>query len=591
MNTRVVSVTQLAVRYMLVAFAIMATAVTLAAVPKTQVNAAACQAPATDLGSATAEITVATEGTYRVWSRINPVTAGNSSYLLEIDGADCYNVGGGDAIPANTWTWVDYQDATEATKIDVTLTAGTHSLKMIGNAAELKLDKVMFVSDTACVPTEFGNNCAGTGTGDGDTTAPIVELTAPEADAVVSGTVAMTAQASDDPGGAGMAKVEFFVNGDLVATDATAPYEAGWDSTNAATGTYTVEVVATDAAGNTSSDSVDVRVQAGGGEPDVQAPSTPADVVAVAEAHNRVKVTWNASTDNVAVTGYKVFRDDSQIADVTSGTEYVDNDVVGNTDYAYKVVAYDEIGNESAESTVVNVKTPAPTGGDPDPGGGGDPDPGGGGDPDPGSGAGDDEDPTQPTELKATPVTSTQINLTWKASTDNTGVKEYEVYRATGSAPATLVGVWDGTSVGSSGLVANTEYSFYVIAKDAAGNSSQPSDTVTAKTKESDPNGGLIDPTSGNGGGTGGVGGNVGVIVSVKIVIFINGQQQVFRTDDKGNYNVDGLPAGKFPVTFDHPNFFMNAAWIEVSVGQMTEQNMKMYTKDVRSLVNSFWNR
>jgi hypothetical protein len=86
---------------------------------------------------------------------------------------------------------------------------------------------------------------------------------------------------------------------------------------------------------------------------DDEAPSTPAGVTADAapDIHGRdVKVTWAASTDNVRVTGYRVYRDGQQIADVNGGTlAYTDADRPTAT-YEYTVDAVDSAGNRSAQS-------------------------------------------------------------------------------------------------------------------------------------------------------------------------------------------------------------------------------------------------
>jgi len=82
-----------------------------------------------------------------------------------------------------------------------------------------------------------------------DTTKPTVSLTAPADGATVSGTVTISANASDNVGVVG---VQFKVDGTNVgAEDTTAPYSIAWNSTTATNGTHTIRAVARDAAGNT----------------------------------------------------------------------------------------------------------------------------------------------------------------------------------------------------------------------------------------------------------------------------------------------------------------------------------------------------
>lgn len=98
----------------------------------------------------------------------------------------------------------------------------------------------------------------------------------------------------------------------------------------------------------------------------------------------------------------------------------------------------------------------------------------------------DTQAPTTPTNLVANNPTASTVALNWIASTDNVGVTGYDVY-ANNVLKATVA----GTSTTVQGLASSTTYNFYVIAKDAAGNSSPQSNTATETT------------LAGTGGGTG----------------------------------------------------------------------------------------
>jgi endonuclease I/chitodextrinase len=89
----------------------------------------------------------------------------------------------------------------------------------------------------------------------------------------------------------------------------------------------------------------------------------------------------------------------------------------------------------------------------------------------------DTQSPTAPTNLLANGTTQNTTNLSWTASTDNVGVTSYAIYQGT-----TLVGTSSATSYSVSGLSAGTSYSFSVRAKDAAGNISATSNTITVLT-------------------------------------------------------------------------------------------------------------
>jgi chitinase len=78
---------------------------------------------------------------------------------------------------------------------------------------------------------------------------PTVAITSPENATSVSGTVLISASATDN---VGVTKVEFYINGQLLATQTTAPYVHSWDTTSSAPGVYTLLVKAYDTAGNVS---------------------------------------------------------------------------------------------------------------------------------------------------------------------------------------------------------------------------------------------------------------------------------------------------------------------------------------------------
>lgn len=87
---------------------------------------------------------------------------------------------------------------------------------------------------------------------------------------------------------------------------------------------------------------------------DITPPTTPANLVGVTINQSQIDLDWDASTDNVGVTGYQIFRDGSQIA-TTSLTVYSDSDLSIDTLYSYYVVAFDAEFNYSSSS---NITTP-----------------------------------------------------------------------------------------------------------------------------------------------------------------------------------------------------------------------------------------
>jgi hypothetical protein len=89
---------------------------------------------------------------------------------------------------------------------------------------------------------------------------------------------------------------------------------------------------------------------------DNQTPTIPQNLVANVISQSQISLSWSASTDNVGVVGYKVFRDNVQKATV-SKTAYQATGLLANTSYVFSVAAYDAVGNTSGKSTSVTAKT------------------------------------------------------------------------------------------------------------------------------------------------------------------------------------------------------------------------------------------
>ena len=108
--------------------------------------------------------------------------------------------------------------------------------------------------------------------------------------------------------------------------------------------------------------------------------------------------------------------------------------------------------------------------------------------------AGDLTPPSVPENLTATATSTTGMSLSWTASTDNTGVTGYKIYR-----DSALAGTSPTTSYADSGLTANTQYSYTVSAYDGASNESAQCSPVSKYTLSTPPSGSIItcDKTAG----------------------------------------------------------------------------------------------
>ncbi|MGZ8187413.1 MAG: fibronectin type III domain-containing protein, partial [Methylosarcina sp.] len=124
--------------------------------------------------------------------------------------------------------------------------------------------------------------------------------------------------------------------------------------------------------------------------------------------------------------------------------------------------------------------------------------------------------PTVPSSLTAAAASSSQIDLSWGASSDSVGVKGYKVYRG-----STQIATVTTTSFSNTGLSADTTYQYSVAAYDAAGNTSSKSSSASATTSSSGGDNG------GDGGGDGGtVSGAPAGIYSIDTVVdkpFVDG--------------------------------------------------------------------
>src|SRR5207248_1872202 len=170
--------------------------------------------------------------------------------------------------------------------------------------------------------------------------------------------------------------------------------------------------------------------------PDTTPPSVPTGLRATAVSSSQINLSWTASSDNVGVSGYRVFRDGAQIA-TTSATSFPNTGLSPSTTYSYTVAAFDAAGKLAAQHSSATATSSAPS-------------------------------PSttlfRPTGLRATAVSSSQINLSWTASSDNVGVSGYRVFR-----DGAQIATTSATSFPNTGLSPSTTYSYTVAAFDAAG--------------------------------------------------------------------------------------------------------------------------
>ena len=251
----------------------------------------------------------------------------------------------------------------------------------------------------------------------------------------------------------GVVGYRVFRNGTQVATVTSG---TSYPDTNLTPNTtYAYSVCTYDQAGNNSPQTAPLNVITLP-LPDTTPPSVPTNLVASGITSTSMLISWSASTDNVVVAGYRIFRNGTQVATVTSGTSYQNTNLTPATAYTYTIRAYDQAGNNSAQSSPLSATTLPPP---------------------------DTTPPSVPTNLAASGITSTSVTISWSASTDNVGVVGYRIYRNGTQVAATT----PGTSYQDTNLTANTTYAYTVSAYDQAGNSSAQSISLYATTSGTPP--------------------------------------------------------------------------------------------------------
>ena len=186
-----------------------------------------------------------------------------------------------------------------------------------------------------------------------DTEAP----TAPTnlaASSVTESSLTLSWDASTD--NIGVTSYDVYQDGAVIGSSATTNFDV---SGLTASTSYDFSVIAKDAAGNESPASATLTVTTA--DPDVEAPSIPANLTSSNLAANQVTLSWDASTDNVGVTEYDVLQDGVVVATV-AGTTATVSGLTPQTTYEFTVLARDAAGNESDVSSPLRVTTPEATG-------------------------------------------------------------------------------------------------------------------------------------------------------------------------------------------------------------------------------------
>jgi len=186
-----------------------------------------------------------------------------------------------------------------------------------------------------------------------DKTAPVVSITSPANNAIVSGTINIQASASDN---VGVTLVSFYVDNVLVGSKTSSPYSVSWNTVNASSGNHLIKVTAQDAAGNISNSSIQVGINTTSSG-DIAAPSVTITSPATGTSFNigqTISVSVSAS-DNTGV-AYVLLSVDG----VATGTAYtapysftVNTNNLSSSTHTITATAYDGYSNSASSSVLI----------------------------------------------------------------------------------------------------------------------------------------------------------------------------------------------------------------------------------------------
>lgn len=186
------------------------------------------------------------------------------------------------------------------------------------------------------------------------------------------------------------------------------------------------------------------------------APPAPPELSLIGVLPGQLSIEWAPSPDNVGTAGYRIVRDGKEVG-VTASTIFADTTVADGKTYTYSASAFDAAGNSSSLSAPLPVTTPDLT------------------------------PPTAPTRLRATVVLDTQIDLAWRASTDNVGVAAYRVFWGLDTSSLAQIASTPDPAYSVTNVKPGTTNCFAVSAADARGIVSEQTAPVCAATPDTIP--------------------------------------------------------------------------------------------------------
>ena len=302
-----------------------------------------------------------------------------------------------------------------------------------------------------------------------DTIAPSVPQNL-QAQTIDDNSIKLTWNASTDTGGSGLAGYRIYredKNNYGTAIAFVDKNTTEYTNTGLQPGTtYRYKIKAIDNAGNLSDFSNVAEATTTDSSRDTEKPTVPTNVQITALSPSDAQISWNASTDNVAVDYYEIFQVtdssnpfqdyDYTLVGQTSETTYVISSLSPGEKYNFCVRAVDTSGNTSRYSEIKEITMP--------------------------NASQDHNPPTPPQNLRIVSVSNTSVTIEYDPATDNeSGVKQYHIFRNGEEVAQT-----DALSYEDTDVQPNETYQYYVTAEDWNSNISEPSNTISIKVPMED---------------------------------------------------------------------------------------------------------
>src|SRR6266511_303294 len=253
--------------------------------------------------------------------------------------------------------------------------------------------------------------------------------------------------------------MDISVNSNTNANDMALNPTTNWDTwadasinTTLPAGTSKIRATATTANGGPNLDRLRVSIPS-----DTQRPTAPGQPTCpdTEITENSIHLFWGASTDNVGVLAYDIYHDGNKISEAPgSATDKNLTGLTPNTEYRLSVFARDAAGNVSNTSPLATCTTKSSS---------------------------DTQPPTAPSNLTFSNLQSSSVNMSWTGSTDNVGVTAYDI-RDANAVYKTVTGTPPATSTTVTNLACGSAFTLFVVARDAGGNTSGPSNSVSFTT-------------------------------------------------------------------------------------------------------------